>query len=67
MAEMTQDNFARSIGMTAAAFTELLYCLDHRYHLIKYIRPTLREQYGHRLNLTQLAAARQWLKDHPQD
>ena len=66
MAEMTQDEYAHSIDMKPAAFAELLDGLQRRTH-VNIIRRWLREQYNHRVSHEQLAAAKQWYKDHPQD
>jgi len=63
---MTQDEYARSIEMSPSAFEEVQDCLEHKSRL-DYIRRTLRTQYKHRLTNEQLAAAKQWFKDHPRE
>jgi hypothetical protein len=67
MAEMTQDDFARSIGMTPLTFAALLDMRFEQRNRLDYTRRTLRQQYNHVLTNAQLAAAKQWFKDHPQD
>jgi hypothetical protein len=65
MAEMTQDDFARSIGMEPAAFDFLLHDLLQQRSRPDYIKRTLRQQFNHRVTTVQLAAARQWFEEHP--
>ena len=63
---MTQDNYARSIGMSGPAFEEVQDCLEHKSR-VGYIRRTLRTQYGHQMTNEQWAAAKQWYADHPRE
>jgi hypothetical protein len=63
---VAQNEFARSIGMSAGAFEEVQDCLEHKSTLV-YIRKTLREVYRHRLTNEQWADAKRWYADHPRE
>jgi hypothetical protein len=66
MAEMTKDEYARSIGLTLGEFHMLLGEVEQNGSN-NVIRQQFRLCCKKRLSNKQLLAAKQWLKDHPQD